>query len=144
MASFRVDGLDELLRDFSAIAELPDTVAEDMLNAEADVLVEAQKATAGSMLAGPYSKGITAYGLTKGKVQMSSGGKVLHITFKGTITDAHHKKPTRIAEIAFINEFGKEGQPSRPFIKTANEEKGEQAVQAAARVYDRFLKTKGF
>ena len=44
------DGLDELLRDFSAIAELPDMVAEDMLNAEADVLVEAQKATAGSML----------------------------------------------------------------------------------------------
>ena len=33
MAIFRVDGLDELLRDFSAIADLPDTVAEDMLNA---------------------------------------------------------------------------------------------------------------
>lgn len=47
MASFRVDGLDELLRDFSAIAELPDTVAEDMLNAEADVLVEAAKGHGG-------------------------------------------------------------------------------------------------
>lgn len=143
MAGFVCDGLSDLLDDFAALAELPDSVGESMLHAEADVLIPAQKETAKAMLAGPYSKGITLYGLAKSGVKLTSTGKVLHITFKGSVQDDHHKKPTRIGDIAFVNEFGKKGQPARPFIRTANEQKADEAVSAAAAVYDEYLKTKG-
>ena len=50
----------------------------------------------------------------------------------------------RVAEIAFINEFGKKNQPARPFISQANESNAGAAVDAAADVYDRYLSSKGF
>lgn len=37
---------------------------------------------------------------------------------------------------------GQKGQPARPFINTANARKGDEAVKAAAEVYDDFLKSK--
>lgn len=53
-----------------------------------------------------------------------------------------NERGNRNAEVAFINEFGKHGQPARPFIKTANEEAADTAVEAAAKVYDKYLKSK--
>ena len=43
MARMELDGLDGLMDDLAALAALPDGVAEDMLNAEADVIVHAQR-----------------------------------------------------------------------------------------------------
>lgn len=139
MARFRVDGLDDLLQDFDRFAKMPEDVQDKMLNAEADILVEAQRKTARSMLTGPYSKGIVAKNVIKGKVKKAKDGKVLHITFEGSVTDKAHKKGTRVAEIAFINEFGKENQPARPFIQTANEQFADEAVEAARDVHDKWL-----
>ncbi len=144
MPSFRVDGLEDLIRSFDDLASLPDEVTEEMLNAEADVVVAAQKRTAEGMLQGRYYKGAVARGVTKGKMQTFFGGKVQYITFKGSVKDKKHKKGTRVAEIAFINEFGKVNQPARPFVNTANEESADAAVGKAADVYDRYLKSKGF
>ncbi|MEG1891366.1 MAG: hypothetical protein RR301_08110 [Clostridia bacterium] len=142
MASFRVDGLSDLLDDFSALAAMPDSVAASMLLAEAEVLLLAQRETATTMLAGPYSKSLVPDSLAMGAVKLTGSSKVLHITFKGVVVDAHHKKPTRIAEIAFIAEFGKRGQAARPFIQTANEQSADKAVQAAADKYDEYLRSK--
>ena len=49
---------------------------------------------------------------------------------------------TSNSEIAFINEFGKHGQPPRPFIQTANEKYADRAVDAAFDVYDEYLRSR--
>ena len=38
-----------------------------------------------------------------------------------------------------MNEFGKRGQPARPAIKTANERKEKEAVEAGEKVYHAYL-----
>ena len=86
------------------------------------------------MLQGPYYAGDVAKGASLGKPKKTFDGKCVYVSFKGT---AHGN---RVAEIAFINEFGKKNQPPRPFISTANEKHAEAAVEAAAKVYDEYLK----
>lgn len=142
MATLVVNGLIELENDFSKIAEIPDSVMENMINAETDVIVAAQKKKAKTMLRGKYNRGYVERAIKKKKFKRSYFGASQMITIDGTVTDEYHRKPTRVAEIAFINEYGKEGQPARPFIRTANEESGDKAVQAAFDVYDQFLKSK--
>jgi HK97 gp10 family phage protein len=140
MAQISTSGLEELLGDMGAIAEIPDATILEMLTAEAEVIAAAQEAEARSMLAGDYSTGETAQSVTYDKVlKATSDGKALYVYPKGT---RKHGNRRQAAEVAFVNEFGKNGQPGRPFIRTANEKKAEEAANAAADVYDRFLKSK--
>lgn len=138
MAEFGVTGLDELMLSMQEIAQIPDDVVDDILNAQADVTVEAQKA-AGRQL-GVEDTGITLQKLKKGRVKLRKGQRVLYITPTGS--RKRGKTRTRNAEIAFINEFGKKGQKARPFIKLGNEKSAEAATAAGFRVYDRWLKSK--
>lgn len=138
MAEISTSGLEELFEDMAAIAELPDEVILEMLTAEAEVIAEAQAAEARAM--GVVDKGITAGSITfDKKLKVTKDGKAISVHPKGTRSDGNRR---RVEEVAFINEYGKEGQPARPFIGTANARKGDEAVQAAERVYDEFLKSK--
>lgn len=138
MAELSTSGLEELLSDMAAIAELPDETVLEMLTAEAEVIAPAQAAEARAM--GVVDKGVTAGSITfDKKLKKTKDGKAIYVYPKGTRSDGSRR---RVAEVAFINEFGKEGQPARPFINTANERKGDEAAQAAAQVYDNFLKSK--
>lgn len=138
MANLSTSGLEELLDDLGAIAELPDETILEMLAAEAEVIAAAQAAEAKSM--GVYDTGKTAQSITYDKkLKETSDGKCIYVYPKGSRSDGNKR---RVAEVAFINEFGKEGQPARPFIKTANEKSADAAVDAAAQVYDKYLKSK--
>ena len=137
MAEFGVTGLDELMLSMQEIAQIPDDV-DEILNAQADVTVEAQKAAGRQM--GVEDTGITLQKLKKGRVKLRKGQRVLYITPTGS--RKRGKTRTRNAEIAFINEFGKKGQKARPFIKLGNEKSAEAATAAGFRVYDRWLKSK--
>ena len=138
MAELSTSGLDELLSDFGAIAEIPDATILEMLTAEAEVIAPAQEAEAKAM--GVYDTGKTAQSITfDKKLKDTKDGKAIYVYPQGMRSDGNRR---RVAEVAFVNEFGKDGQPGRPFIKTANEKKADEAVDAAARVYDKFLKDK--
>lgn len=138
MANLSTSGLDELLDDLEAIAEIPDETLLEMLTAEAEVIAEAQAAEAKAM--GVYDTGKTAQSITYDKkLKVTSDGKAIYVYPKGTRSDGNRRS---VSEVAFINEFGKDGQAARPFIRTANERKGEAAVDAAAQVYDKYLKSK--
>jgi len=100
----------------------------EMMEAQADVVMEAQKRTASTMLQGPYYRGGVVSGIAKGRFKRTGDGAEHHIVFKGT------QHGNRIAEIAFINEYGKKNQPARPFIKTANEQAAGEATEAAAKI----------
>ncbi len=139
MAELNTSGLDELLSDMGAIAEIPDAVLLEMLTAEAEIIAPAQAQEARAM--GVYDTGTTAQSITYDKKlrQTKDGEPAIYVYPRGTRRDGN---PRRVAEVAFVNEFGKAGQPGRPFINTANEKKADSAVEAAAGVYDRFLKSK--
>lgn len=134
MAHIRFEGLDELIADLGGIDDLP---VEEMLNAGADVTVAAQKHKADVMLEGPYNKDAVKGAIRKGKARKNKDGAYIKVDFPGM------QHGNRIAEIAFVNEFGKTNQPARPFIYTANEESAAERDGAAMAAYDAWLKTKG-
>lgn len=139
MAKLSVNGLDSLMLSLEQVAAIPDDVAQDMLDAEAQVVEEAQVASAASMLRGPYSTGQTAASIRRSKLKKDRDGiRMVSITFPGT-----NDKGERNAAVAFINEYGKRGQPARPFIATANAAAADSAVSEAEKVYDKFLRDRG-
>ena len=138
MANLSTSGLEELLDDLEAIEEIPDETLLEMLTAEAEIIAEAQAAEAKAM--GVYDTGKTAQSITYDKkLKETSDGKCIYVYPKGSRSDGNKR---RVAEVAFVNEFGTGEQPARPFIKTANEKKGAEAVDAAALVLDKFHKSK--
>lgn len=135
MARLETNGLAEFSLSLEELAELPDSLMDEMLNAEADIIVSAQKEKGRAY--GVYRTGVTLSSIKKGKPKITNDGKSIYVTPMGKNADGN-----RNAEVAFINEFGKKGQAPRPFIRDANESKAEEAVEAASKVYDEWLKSK--
>ena len=168
MAQFHFSGLDELMLDLEDVANLPEDVHDEMLNAMADVTLKAQKAEAKKLgmysgydthnnsrdqmsrdgktwnfLPGQvrsYSTGTLAKSIRKGKVSEKADERTIKIYFSGS--RRRGKQVTKNSEIAFLNEFGTRTINARNFIWVANEKSAEEATRAAAEVYDRYLKTK--
>lgn len=140
MASFEVDGIVELENDLIAVMDLPDSVADGILNAEADVIAEAQQRAITKMWKGRYSTGTTARAVKKGRVRKKSSGKYITVYPQGSRN--RKEKSYRNAEIAFVNEYGKRGQPGRPAIRIANEQAADKAAAAGEKVYNDYLDSK--
>ena len=137
MPYFELEGLDGIVGSFDELADMPDDVAEAMLNAEADVVLKAQKSTGEAM--GVHRTGVTLDSLQKtafARIQQT-GNASMRVEFVGNNADGN-----RNAEVAFINEYGKTNQPSRPFVHTANENSAAETTMAAWRIYDNYLKSK--
>ncbi len=143
MAKFEVEGVFDF-NDLLNAGSIPGDVMNRMLHAAADVVVEAQKKTAASMLDKGYSTGELARSIGKGRIKRTKDGKSISIIFKGSRRRGRQKKATSNDAIAFFNEFGVRGQPGRPFIRTANEQCEEAAIEAAEKVYDKWLDSMGF
>ena len=97
MASFNVSGMPGLERFFDDLMLGSDEMIDEMLGAMADVVVEAQKRTASTMLQGPFYKGGVAGAVAKGRIKKSRDGRVLPIEFVGT------QHGEELARIAYIN-----------------------------------------
>lgn len=137
MARLEVNGIADMENAFLSMMDMPDSVKDDILNAEADVIVEAQQKNMAAMWDGPYATGDTARSVKKSRVKKWRGGKFITVTPEGT-----NKKGERNAAVAFVNEYGKRGQPARPAIQAANYEAEDRAVEAGVKVYNEFLDSK--
>lgn len=75
------------------------------------------------------------------KLINKGGKKCIYVYPRGTHKSGNKR---RTAEVAFVNEYGVKSRkmPAKPFIRTANEKSADAAHDAAARVYDEFLKSK--
>jgi len=135
MGSITTIGLENLIDDLSSLAQIPDTVIDDILTAQADVIEPEQRKMAKSM--GVYRTGVTKGSIKRTKIKIGKDGKYLDIYPQGKNTAGNTN-----AEVAFVNEFGKKNQPARPFIRTANENKTDQAVEQARKVLDTFISSK--
>lgn len=137
MAKLSVNGLDDLMLSLQEIAEIPDDVADAMLQAEAEIVEQAQIAY--GMQMGVYRSGETLASIRPGKMKRGrNGGRMIYVTPQGV-----NDREERNAAVAFINEYGKRNQTPRPFVATANEAAATPAVEAAAEIYDGFLQSKG-
>jgi HK97 gp10 family phage protein len=140
MAEFSYSGLDEFMLSLQEIAEIPDEVVDEMLNAQADVVVAAQRRQGKAM--GVHRTGLTVKSIKKGRVKVTRDGRrVIYVSPMGT--RKRGDKQVRNAEIGFVTEFGTRSQKAKPFIKTANEKSAAETTAAAAAVHHRWLESKG-
>lgn len=125
MASLELFGFEDLNDAFRRIADIPDDITTEALDAMAAAAIPEIKRSGEAMgVRDPESGDHILDKIATTKAKITTFGGVEYITFKGT--RRRGKTKTRNAEIAFINEFGKRGQPSRPFIGKAlaqNEDK---------------------
>lgn len=155
MAEFSFKGLDEVRLSFTEVAQLPDELVDEILNAGADILVPAQRREAERLgkVGGyrnpkqkrDYSTGTTARSIKKGRVKVKDGWRVLYVTPIGSRTRGKKKpRATRNAEIAFVTEAGAPYRHNyaRPFIAKANEASAAAVEKAEFDVYDKWLKSK--
>ena len=140
MAEFKAIGLDELMLSLQEIAEIPEEVQDEMLNAQGDVVAREQQESARRY--GIQRTGLTIRSIRKGKVKLDKrGNRVLYVTPVGS--RIRGKKKTSNAEIAFLNEYGTKKQKARPFMRDANERSAEEATKAAAEIYYRWQESRG-
>lgn len=137
MARLSIDGLSEIIGDFEKLAKTPQAVLYKMVKSGGEVLAKAQRKNAQTMLKGEYYQGAVAEGVVVKEPKGIGGSTSVDITFKGT------QHGNRIAEIAFVNEYGKKNQPARPFIRTANDESEDTAVEAAEKDYHEYVDSTG-
>lgn len=147
MPEFQSFGMDELMLSLEEIAAIPEDVQDEILNAQADVIIQAQKQSIEAYDIRDTGKVLASVKKGKPKRRRKDGVRVIYITPTGSRKRGGKRKwskvsTTRNAEILFVNEYGKKGQKARPAIRDANEKSAEKATEAALEVYDRFLKSK--
>lgn len=125
MARLEIYGMDDLDAAFNRIGNIPEAETTRALNEMADIAAAGIKRSGEALgIRDPESNVHILDKIVKRKAKITRDGGYVDITFSGSRTRGTTK--TRNAEIAFINEYGKRGQPARPFIGQAmnqNEEK---------------------
>lgn len=125
MARLEIQGMDELSEALRRIGEVPPEVKTRALGSMADIAAAGIKRSGEALgVRDPESNVHILDKISKAKAKITPEGGYQDVTFSGSRTRGTTK--TRNAEIAFINEYGKRGQPARPFIGQAmnrNEEK---------------------
>lgn len=140
MSEFSFSGLDEFMLSMEEIAQIPEDVQDAMLNAQADVVVEAQKQKARTY--GVQDTGAMIQSIKKGRIKTGKNGeRLIYVTPSGSRKRGN--TVVRNAEIAFVNEYGTRDQKARPFIKDANETSAEATTEAAAAIYFKWQEDKG-
>ena len=142
MAEFYFSGVDALELSLKEIEELPDDVVDEMLGAQADVLIEEiRRRGEGYGVKAPGS-GKMLKSIKKGKAKRGKNGtRQIVVSPRGA--RIRGKKKTTNAEIAFMNNYGTRNQQARPFWSDA-EKLSEKTMEAvAAEVHDRWLASKG-
>lgn len=135
MAGIRFEGIDDLIADIEKVAELPDDVMDEMLDAEAEIVTKAHKKELESRGMRQSGQLIASVGAANKKV--SGFSHSIDIYPQGTRSNG-----VRNAEVGFILEYGapKKHIPASNWMEHANETCTDEAVNAAAAVYDDFLR----
>lgn len=144
MGKMTVSGIDELMLSMKEVAELPDSVANDMLQAAGRIVADAQTHKVKSSLGvrtGALSKAIKVTPKIKTR---KNGERYVTVYPKGTHhVNADGKKVTN-NEVFFVNEYGapNRGIAAKGMARAANAESADEATAAEAEIYDKWLKSK--
>ncbi len=128
--------LDGLISALEGLMDMPDSVHRDMLNAEADIVVKAQKREIESLHFKNPTGRLRNSIARSAKIKTDGLSKYMDVYPQGT-----RENGVRNAEVGFIHEFGcrSKGIEASHWMKNANEKCADEAVNAAKEVYDRYL-----
>ena len=133
MASLELTGFEDLEDAFRRISEIPFEVTAEALDAMAEVAADKIRSTGESMgVRDPESDVHILDKIKPRKAKKTEYGGYEMISFTGSRKRGN--PTTRNAEIAFVNEYGKRGQPARPFIGTAMNRGDDQIQDQAEKV----------
>ena len=144
MAHIKTDGLEGLMLSMKEAAELPDDVANDMLQTSGKIIRDAQarkvKTTLG-VRTGVLAKAVTVTPKLKTR---RNGERYVTVYPKGTHHITKDGKKVTNNEVFFVNEYGapKRGIAAKGMARAANAESAEEATDAQFDIYDKFLKSK--
>lgn len=142
MARFVMHGFEELNDAFAKCSKIDTGTTRKILQSMGDALAGFITENARKMLPGPYFTGQTALAVFRKNAVVTQDGGSVKITFRGS-RSRNQSDHGRNAEIAFINEFGKHGQPARPFISRAVQEHEAEICDLGQAELDRFLANGG-
>lgn len=160
MASFKVQGLGELIIDMEAFAKIPGDVLDEMLYAGAEPVVKAQEAQyredglvdKGNLAPSPapaVHTGLKQEGRSLDVYPQGINHKVTAASDSaGTTKKRHTRKKggsydVSNAEVGFINEFGTKDRPATQTIRKATEKSADEAVRKEEEVYNNWLDSIG-
>lgn len=140
MAQFETTGLEGLELSMEDLAQIPDGIIEEMLFAEGEIIKDAQIRKLhelGMVRTGQLAESISVERRVKG----SGSARYIIVAPHGKRRDGK----TSNSEVGFIQEVGapRRNIKARQWMRKANEESAGDAVNAAERVYDNWLKSKG-
>ncbi|MBQ2997256.1 MAG: HK97 gp10 family phage protein [Oscillibacter sp.] len=144
MAEFHFSGVDELELSLREIEELPEEVVDEMLEAQADVLIDEiqNRGEAYGVMAPGSGKMLRS--IKKGRPKRGKNGtRQIVVSPRGTRKRGKEGKKTSNAEIAFLNNYGTRHQQARPFWSDAEKTSEKSMEKAAAEVHDKWLNSKG-
>lgn len=138
MPAFAVYGADELAVALREASDIPEDVKFKAMYAAADIVAAEQKRVGEEKeVRDPESNVHILDKIKVNEPKIEKDGASITITFSDTRKRGN--TTTRNAEIAFINEFGKNGMQARPFISVANKKAQERAWDAAADVIHDYI-----
>lgn len=130
MANFTVVGLEAIERQLLLQPERVDKIIPDMLNAGADVIVEAQQEEIERM--GLVDTGDMLKSIKKTPVKKSrDGGRYIVIAPQGK-----DRKGVSNATKGFVAQYGRSNMPARPWMTVANEKAAPAASAAMRKVWE--------
>lgn len=133
MAILTFSGLDAELALMSRLEKLPEEVQIEILNAQAQIVYDEirRKGIAYRV----KDTGMTLKALKQNKAKRDKNGDLVKfVTFKGKT-----QKGIRYAEIAFVNNYGRQGQAARPFVTEAAEAAAKPAFEVAEKIYNAWV-----
>lgn len=129
MATLKIDGMEGLDAALGRIQDIPPEVKTSALSRMADIAAAAIRRSGESMGVRDPNSGVHILDkITKAQPTVTASGGHQDITFAGS--RRRGRTSTRNAAIAFVNEYGKRGQPARPFIGRAMNENADQIASA--------------
>lgn len=160
MAKFSANGVGELMLSLEEVLDLPLDVQDKMLEAAAQIGVDAMKASISQL--GLYDTGQLEESITAGPPKTSKiGHRYVHVYPRGARRDyltvgkirrvsikGYRKsgKPIKTdnSEVGFVLEFGSphRGIKAYQWMRTALEKSADAVVNAEFKIYDEWLKSK--
>jgi hypothetical protein len=133
MATVTLEGFTELDAMFKKLGDVPWDVTKAALDQMGEAGEDAVRRTGRSMGVRDPESGVHILDkVTHTKPKQTDDGGFCKVTFSGSRRRGN--TTTRNSEIAFINEYGKENQPARPFIRQAGAQYGDQISAPGAKI----------
>lgn len=126
---------EDLLKKLSRVGDNMDKIAESALTAGGDVVLKKTKSNLESMVKGPSTgQLVNALGLSPVLIDRN-GNYNIKVGF-----DEYRSDGSANAMVANIIEYGKHGQPAKPFLKNAKSSSKKECEETMARKIEEEIK----